>query len=1034
MAENFWDFHQNIALAAQAGSGKTRALTLRFLNLYLKEQNLSSLYAITFTNKATLEMKQRIIRYLNLLSGSIPPEKDEEKLIIEDFKKRYSDITTRANKCKNILLNNLSDLNVSTIHSLLHGLLGTIPFEAGILPNFRIIEDAERNQIIDEVIDKFLEETWEDHQREIYEVLDPSRPDVKHTLREALFSLLFRLPEVDELLAEGKESLGEIKEKQKNILAFIEKDLQKLFSYLEEVKKSYELGKRLESKLSKLNEALKDRKGYVEESLDLIEKSYFLKVLEKHSCKKELERLVGALREKGRQYLLLNNHQLLLSHFNLLSALGDRFRRYKQENNLLTFDDLQYYASNVLSSRLDREYLYFKSSSQIQHLLIDEFQDTSVAQWHILNPIVEEILSSGEGSFFYVGDPRQAIYRFRGGEPALFSTVQASYPQRMSLKHLPQNYRSKGEIVNFINMLFSERDSSVPPMVAHQKSGGWIKVEDLGLYKQEEGARRTAEQVVNIIRFLTTAKGYNFSDIAILVRKNEAAIQLGEYLKSQNIPYLSESKANLTFAEEVRDILNLLRWLDNPEEDFYLSQVLLSPLFGLEDETLRQLRREEKTTLYYALQDNHPHWEVSKKLQNILNSVGFKTPYHLLSLIYSELKVRGKYNSPHALLQLLQTAYRLEVDNYYTLTSFLDYLDTYGQTLKISLKQLEGVKLLTCHKAKGLEFPVVILPETVWRMTDSENDWFVFEYESGEESFKLEDIYWRKDPSLKKIKGEIFEKEKERTYQDELNSLYVALTRAQEGIWLLGYRNEYIKNTWFDFITNCLKDQMKKGQYTQGEIEVVKTERLPQSAIYQKESKRKLVFSPQFPSEGKFSTPTEAEEVGLLPEDKTHLYQWGQIVHFALAQVNWLDDKNLEEVIAEAVKKTQANFASNKPEEQNLESKLTSLLQGVLSDRELDFIFFQRGRKVQCSNELPIYFRQKNREVSGKLDRLLLEKDLGTIIDYKTGPTKEEYSQQIKSYLQGIGKIYPERKVKAYLVFVDNPPGEKLQELTQSNG
>ena len=240
-----------------------------------------------------------------------------------------------------------------------------------------------------------------------------------------------------------------------------------------------------------------------------------------------------------------------------------------------------------------KEYLYFKSSSQIEHLLIDEFQDTSIIQWIILKPIVEEITAGENHSFFYVGDPNQAIYRFRGGESRLFNHIPNTFPGKIQSEYLTENHRSKEEIVSFVNNVFSSQPE-YKPMKSTQKEGGWVIVEDLGEYKQKEGSEAVQKHVVKIIKSLKK-KGYEYSDIALLVRRNEAGVKLSEVLEEAGIPTRSESKASLIYQEGIQDIMNLLRWLINPSEDFYLSLTLLSPLFSLKEKTIENLNREKNT-------------------------------------------------------------------------------------------------------------------------------------------------------------------------------------------------------------------------------------------------------------------------------------------------------------------------------------------------------------------------------------------------------------------------------------------------------
>ena len=278
MDKILFDRNINLALSASAGTGKTRTLSLRFLDLYLKYQNLASIYALTFTNKASQEMRERIIHYLNILSNT---EKltEEEKEIVRIFSSRFKDITKRARLAKHHLLSNFADFNVSTIHSFLNSILKTIPFQTNVLPDFRIIEETEENIIIDKVLDDFLNDAINNTNYKILvnRVLDPKYPDVKNTIKTLFLSLLPRMLEIKEISENFKEEEGKL---SKNFGSF-KLNCLKLINLLKN--HPHYKNKNLEKKIEKIEYFLKhgEREKLVEEIMDLLHKSYFKELEEK---------------------------------------------------------------------------------------------------------------------------------------------------------------------------------------------------------------------------------------------------------------------------------------------------------------------------------------------------------------------------------------------------------------------------------------------------------------------------------------------------------------------------------------------------------------------------------------------------------------------------------------------------------------------------------------------------------------------------------------------------------------------------------
>ncbi len=1016
---------ENVALISSAGAGKTRALTQRFLLLYLHRAQypLDSLYGITFTNEAAFEMKIRILRYLDLLITGVARDESEQK-IIEYFAHLFPDVRDRARDKKRYLLNNLSELNVSTFHSLFASFLSSIPFAAGVLPGYTVVDETEEAFIYESVLDRFFEGAGEGTHifESISELLEQQETRIKQTINSIYWSLTPWL-----------EFLRNLASREKDIGAKIVKQKQRFTQVLQEFKificenesAGYtKNGKRMNNNLLRLlgsvDEYIQTKDlsvlGISESSKSLLKrdietKSYMQRFQSNLGAKSsDFLEIIENLKNCIKEYLQLLSDQQILMHLKPILEIHKLFQEEKQGRNVLSFDDIETHTLNALKNNPEPEYLYFKVGAEIRHLMIDEFQDTSHRQLEVIDPLISEITSVApqDKSIFYVGDPKQAIFRWRGGTPELFYTLLQKYPGKIRREELIVNYRSKEEVVRFVNTILDKNDKAKTG-----NTGGWIRVEHCGDFvDKESGQQKIMERTCVLVKELHNNYGYEYSDIAVLVRTNNFGAALAEELTEKNVPCVSRSRADILSDDDVRFILNFLKFLDNPENDFALMHVLLSPIFNLKEETLRRLRYTRKT-LYLDLHDSHPGWAVTKKLERLLSLVHFLNPYELIYQMYKELGIKISY----PLATLLDVALDYTRDGVGYLSSFVEWVERAGESIEVKEIHPEGLKILTVHKAKGLEFEVVILPETGWQIKSCENRQLLFSY--VDDGSVPDKIYWR---SFGKYFSPLREAEQKRLRNDELNLLYVALTRAKNGLYILGYNHQKRGlGFWFETISKKLGSL----EYSIGEV-ITKCAFKPTEAkkTYGAISEEHLVIK----EERSLYSPTE-RGLEIIDSSRRRSIEFGSMIHQALSKIEWLDDVAVETFVDDVMTYIKSIYVRIPEEGDELEKRLRPLLRETLNDLHLRFLFFKDGRTVRCKNELPIYFEEEKRDVSGHIDRLLIEPDRMTIIDYKTGEEKPEYKHQMNIYKKGIQKIYPEATVKTLLVYLERESGRKIVEI-----
>ncbi len=1013
----------NVALMSAAGSGKTHELTKRFLSLYLHDRGfrLDSLYAITFTNAAAFEMKNRILRYLEVLalgSADNEPEKD----VVEYFTGLFPDIQKRAAAKKEHLLGNFSDVHISTFHSLFASFLSCIPFAAGIMPDYRIIDEPDEKLILAKAVDLVLERTLEDRAMlaMLTELIEQQERSLKPGIDTLYWNLVPWMAHFEDLVkreAEIKMASGALGKKVSGIL-------NELICYVHDhqdaaiAKSTGKIHSAFEGMLSKIS-AFTDSQDarrlepVLKYFLDdgILSKSYVKSFVERLDSRDEFLHLAEAAVTHLQQYIAVLSDREMLIHLKPIIQIHEEFRSEKHKMSSLSFDDIEYFTSKALRASPETDYLYFKLGSDMNHLMIDEFQDTSFRQVEILEPIMDEItaVSPENKSLFYVGDPYQAIFRWREGAPELFDYLKTRYQGRIDTKELSTNYRTKEEIINFVNKILDKQDQA-----KSGNQGGWLRIEELAEFKKkEDGEAAVKERTVQIVRELLEDYGYMPEDIAILMRTNDFASDLATALSKAGVRCVSRSRASILDEPDVQFVMHLLRFLDNPQDDFSLLHVLLAAPLGLDEEMIRNLKAGSKT-LYLALLDYHPDWPITARLEKLLAQVFFNNPYEIIIRILQEYGLKISY----PLATLLDAALEYTNDNLNSLSAFVSWFEYHGQTIEVKETHERGVEILTVHRAKGLEFEIVLIPETNWDVDQPENAQLLFSYEKDRAT--PDKVYWRK---YGKYMSGLIEAEQERLRRDGRNLLYVALTRAKSGVYILGYQTPRTgSGFWLSTIHermgsdilpfDPIPKQVKKPKEKEAEPYVVAL--IEQGHVVREE---RSLYS-----------PTE-RGVEIIEPKRRKGMEFGEMIHRALSKVEWLDHVDMDTCIAELVDHTKSLYARGPRDESMIEEKLIPLLRATLLDPDLRFLFYQDGRDVACKNELAIYFEDEKKDVSGQIDRLINGAEEIVIVDYKTGTEKAEYKRQMRVYKKGIEQMHPGKAVRSILVYLEGTRGSKLKEV-----
>ncbi len=723
---------QCMALKASAGSGKTFALSVRFLALLFKGANPSEILTLTFTKKATAEMKERILDYLkSLQKENLEDEKEKEKSqnILKELEEKYrlnpSFVQNSAQKIYQRFLN--AEIRISTIDAFFQSILRKFCWFVGLSANFEVNEDTKAHQ--QQLNESFLSALDNKQLEELSVFIAQCLSYDSYTSDSVLEWLRF---------LKNKLYLFDPNKKEP---AFDEKGfLDKLRSLNQQIQ-SVETASDTAKKAIKCD----DFRGFLNSSLTWLKKKGEYRDFKK--IKDEIPTLESECEEI--------ENDLKRYYEARESALFKKFPKFIQlydkatsKIQALDFDAIKDKVHALLNGyeEMPAEFFYFRLDSRIAHILIDEFQDTSLNDYKILAPFIDEI-KAGIGqakwhrSVFFVGDVKQSIYGFRGSFSSLFESVSKDFYH----DNLEFNHRSSPLIINYVNTIFKKAYQNSPTAYLEQKypkassnkhaKDGYVKV-SLVADERELLLEQILQEAKNLLEHRIDPK-----DITLLCATNDDALEIKNYLQENlsTIRPSTESSAKLSQFVESKIIKNALEYAlaEEPYKPFYKHSVL--KLAGyLHDDAI-------------ALAGFNPKKE---------SMAGF---------VWKVMELFGLYGECAQIC--LELAVGCEDAN-----EFLEKLEA----KEIASFKIEGAQIMTIHKSKGMQFPYVIVCERLGKPKSNNSNQFLEEY-SGTELIRL--YYRMKDREVvDKDYARALDKEEAAKDHEETNVYYVAFTRAELGL------------------------------------------------------------------------------------------------------------------------------------------------------------------------------------------------------------------------------------------------------------
>jgi len=1058
-----------IVYKASAGSGKTFTLATEYIKLLVvNPQNYRTILAVTFTNKATEEMKMRILSQLYGIWKELPDSESYTRKVQQETDLSLPVVRERAGEALHLLLHNYNSFRVQTIDAFFQSVLRNLARELDLTANLRVglsgdqVEEMAVDLLIDNLkhTDAILQ--WLLHY--IMESLSDNKSwstdDEKRTsfVREIknFGKTIFRdyykehRAELNKKMAEEgffdhyTQVLRQIRDDAKERMLTI---AATYFDTLEQ--EGFSVADMKSNTRGVSGYFMKIKNGVFDNS---ILNTTAVKAMEApenwykkdHPRAEELhlladQVLIPMLRyaevEREKQWKLYQSAHLTLSHLNnirLLSSIEQKVKDINNEANVFLLGNTQHLLHSLIQDS-DAPFVFEKIGAQLHHIMIDEFQDTSTVQWQNFKVLMLECMSHVGSENLIVGDVKQSVYRWRSGDWRLLNHIEQQFPQEMmEVRPLQTNYRSERNIILFNNHFFSaairqEHDAlqeqntigaellrnayaDVSQQIPdHRDSKGYV---DIRLLPAIDYRERTLELLKEHIVTLLGC-GIPQNKIAILVRTNDTITLIANYF-SEHLPevsIVSDEAFRLDASVSVQLLINALFLLTHPTDSLTKANIIKSYHQDVLCDNL-----SDADLLIKSVHADHllPESYV-KHFEELL----MLPLYELVEQLYMIFQLHRLKDQSAYLCAFYDCLMEFTRDNSTDIDAFIETWEQELHKKTIQSDELNGIRVLTIHKSKGLEFDNVLLPFCDWRLERVDTIWC----EPQEEPFSQLPVV-PVDYSQKML-GTIYEKDYQNEHLqltvDNLNLLYVAFTRACKNLFVIGKRNA--GKTRSALIERVLPELTLDGAVLDG-IEDQNTDvSFSYGMLYtDQEEKRRttenvfLQSSDQIPVEmAVFGNKTEFRQSNKSREfvetdDETAQQGYiktGSILHYVFSTIRTTED------VPEALQQLEQEGVLY--DEEITVAKLSSLLTKRFADPRVKEWF---SGKWTLYNECSIIYTDEQGEVCERRpDRVMSDGNRMIVVDFKFGHPRPEYQEQVREYMTLLKQI-GHQQVEGYLWYV----------------
>jgi ATP-dependent exoDNAse (exonuclease V) beta subunit len=1026
---------------ASAGSGKTFTLVKEYLKVLLNSKDLfrfQKVLAITFTNKAAAEMKARVLSNLEAFSDG--EENDLFHAIQKEISIDKATIQERSKRILTIILQNYAAFSITTIDSFTHKIIKSFAFDLGLSLNFEVEMDAV--SLLNESVDVLISKIGTD-QKLTKLLIDYT---LEKTDDDKSWDISKDLNEFSKILLSEEDTIHFRGLANKTITDFtaLKKKLNK-----QQIALKKQVSQTGESLLSLLSNAGLETKDFTRGTVpkffaDIAQKEFnfeFIKrseVIEKaidndqYYTKKTTQEKIALIegvvpqivtsfektKELFKQFLLNKLALKSLTPLAVLNHINLELTHIKEENNIrlnaefnqLISDHIKEQPAPFIYERIGQKYLYY---------FIDEMQDTSVLQWQNLIPLIANALAQEHSNLLLVGDGKQAIYRWRGGKAEQFIDLGTSgdasenpFQVLKEIKELTTNYRSYSEVIGFNNLFFQHTAHFLQnedykklfidgnKQLTTDKKGGYVALSFLEKEKENEvDALKYPKKVLEIIQQLDPK--FSLSEVCVLVRKKDHGVAIANYLSENGIAIVSSETLLLSSSSKVNFIINFLQTIQHPND----KEALLDCLYFLHSHSKIQQEKHQFISDFIRLEQQQFFSELN------LHGLFFDlSKFHQKPFYEKVEEIIRSFQLIHASDAYVQFFLDIVLEQQRKGTSiqeFLDFWEDKKEILSIVAPAAKNaVQVMTIHKSKGLEFPVVIFPYDLNIYKQINPKAWLDELPEIFHGFPELLVDYSKSLSYINDRGlHIFNAHREAQELDNFNLLYVALTRSVEQLYIITAHNlksDGLENT--NFYSGVFIHYLKaKNLWQEGVFEYSFGEKKKMSSSQEKRQETE--------TQQEFISTSLDEHNILMLANSSKLWDtaqgkaidFGNLIHEMMSKV--ITENDIEKVVKQYI---QYGFIS-KVDAAEIEKtifKIATHKKLVSFFREAVTIFNER-EIVDVDNQIIIP------------DRLVLTaKNEVTIIDYKTGKPSKRDHQQLLKYEQVLKKMHF-KVVQKLLVYIN---------------
>ncbi len=1036
---------------ASAGSGKTFRLTVEYIKLLVENpQAYRQILAVTFTNKATEEMKMRILSQLYGIWRHLDDSHSYTEKIAAELGATEEFVAERAGEALHLLLHNYSYFRVETIDSFFQSVLRNLARELDLTANLRIsLNDTQVEELaVDQLIEN-LTTTDEMLQWLLRYIMDSISDDRSWNVISQIKQFgrtIFR-----DYYKEESSRLHEVMSEKHffdNYTKMLREQRDRAKEKMDAL--AHDFFDTMESEGIDVDDLSYGKSGVASIFFKILSGQYDESIISKRVadavgqpekwCKKTHERreqiyhlaetslgdiLRRTIDEQPRQWRRYQSAVLTLRHLSQLRLLGSietKVRELNETANRFLLSDTQQLLHDLIEGS-DSPFIFEKIGTQLEHIMIDEFQDTSTVQWQNFKVLLEETMSHEDTSNLIVGDVKQSIYRWRSGDWRLLANIDQQFQhagERLEITSLDTNYRSDSRVIYFNNAFFVEaaRQEGIDAYGSKDDIGQHVPQgkTDNGVVQvmllpskdyQEETLRLVLQRVDELL-----AEGVPATDIAVLVRSNSSIPLIANYFMEMRpeIPVVSDEAFRLDASPAVITIIQALQYLAHPED-------IIAEAF---------LKKMYTRTQHNGLTDG---WSSASLPETFTKDLLQMPLYDLTEQLYGIFHLDRLEGQSAYLCAFYDQITTYAADHSTDVNAFLREWEESICEKTIQSPEVNGIRLISIHKSKGLEFPVVIVPFCDWRMEHNDILWC----RPQEEPFSALPIA-PIDFSEKGMKGTIYEKDYQEEHGqnmvDNLNLLYVAFTRAVNRLYVYGKRNAKTSRSALieqvlPEITGQLSGATYEGEadkeqplvFSYGEATIATIDTIPTKAPIKNPFLTKSeplsvgieVFSPKvsFKQSNKsidFSRTDDDDE----QQSKTNYIQLGSVLHQVFSTIRTAKDvdKALRQLELEGIIY----------DRHITRERIEDLIRKRLADSRVADWFSDRWTLFNECTILSVN-PSDNKVYERRPDRVLTDGNETVVIDYKFGKERDDYHDQVREYMTLLRQM-GHTKVKGFLWFV----------------